>query len=313
MGRNIVLATAGYDRSVRLWDCNAESTYRTLHFPESQVNDLCFSSDNELLIVGGFPRAAVFNVSSSTPNPTYVFDDHRGNVTEVGCDPDGKWMYSCSDDRTVKLWNTKSPQALATFKHSSPVNCIAIHPNGNYLYAGDQDGFVKVWDITASKLAKEVQPQSVESVEAIAVSHDGNIIVGSNFAGASYFWSLEKDPIAFDPICRNQTHHRHVLKVAFDYLDEPKFAAALTDGTVKILKVDIGKIETESDMPTVGILDNHTRWVWGVAFTSDSEHLFSASSDMTAVLVHIESGKVSTTFEGHQKAITCLAIAEVQS
>mmetsp|Transcript_10451 Transcript_10451/g.31943 ORF Transcript_10451/g.31943 Transcript_10451/m.31943 type:complete len:318 (-) Transcript_10451:1143-2096(-) len=310
---NVILATAGYDRTIRLWDLDTESTYRTLQFSESQVNDLCFLPDNKSLIVGGYVRATVFDVVQSNPNPSYVIDVHRGNVTAVGCEPEGRWMFSCSDDGTVKTWDTRSSECHRSFNGYSPINCGTIDPSGKYIFSGDQNGGLKVWDIVADKLMTELQPQANESIESVAVSADGSTLAVANYVGACFLWSLERGPPKFEPICRHQAHSRHVLKVAFSPEDPPCLAAGLDDGSVKIWRADRGKIDTEGSMPEVASFRHHARWVWDLTFASDCKTLFSASSDMKALLVDTESGLVLKTFEGHQKAITCLAVAEKSS
>jgi len=60
------------------------------------------------------------------------------------------------------------------------------------------------------------------------------------------------------------------------------------------------------------------RWVWDVAFSADSQYLFTASSDNMARLWSLPnemnnfSYEVKRTYKenGHQKAVTCLAFRD---
>ena len=55
------------------------------------------------------------------------------------------------------------------------------------------------------------------------------------------------------------------------------------------------------------------RWVWDVAFSADSQYMFTASSDGVARLWSIpHSPEVKRTYKenGHTKAVTCLAFRD---
>ena len=42
------------------------------------------------------------------------FDGHGGNVTGLGFQKEGKWMYSCSEDSTIKIWDLRYNIAVQT-------------------------------------------------------------------------------------------------------------------------------------------------------------------------------------------------------
>ena len=55
------------------------------------------------------------------------------------------------------------------------------------------------------------------------------------------------------------------------------------------------------------------RWVWDVAFSADSQYMFTASSDGVARLWSIpDKPEVKRTYKenGHTKAVTCLAFRD---
>ena len=56
------------------------------------------------------------------------------------------------------------------------------------------------------------------------------------------------------------------------------------------------------------------RWVWDVAFSADSQYMFTASSDGVAKLWSIPDAEVKRTYKenGHTKAVTCLAFRDGQ-
>lgn len=91
---SVVLATAGYDHTIRFWEATSGCCYRTLQYAESQVNKLEITADKTRIAAAGNPQIRVYDVNSSDPNPLLTYEGHAGNVTAVGFHKDGKWMYS---------------------------------------------------------------------------------------------------------------------------------------------------------------------------------------------------------------------------
>lgn len=91
---SLVLATAGYDHSIRFWEATTGLCYRTIPFPESQVNKLEISQDKQLLAAAGNSVIKIFDVPSQSSQPLVTFDGHAGNVSAIGFQKDRKWLYS---------------------------------------------------------------------------------------------------------------------------------------------------------------------------------------------------------------------------
>ena len=89
------------------------------------------------------------NTDSTTP--ILQCEGHTSSVTSIGFQRDGHWMYSSSEDHTVKLWDLRSNTYSHSFDCQSPVNSVALHPNQSQLVCGDQNGVVMVWDLKCSR------------------------------------------------------------------------------------------------------------------------------------------------------------------
>lgn len=105
--RSVVLCTAGFDHTIRFWEAPSGLCYRTLQFPDSQVNKLGLTPDKKLLAAAGNQNVRLFEVNSNNPQPVVSFEGHTGNVTAVGFQKDSKWMFSGSEDGTVKIWDMR--------------------------------------------------------------------------------------------------------------------------------------------------------------------------------------------------------------
>jgi G protein beta subunit-like protein len=91
---SVVLATAGYDHTIRFWEATSGICYRTLQYTDSQVNKLEITAEKQYVAAAGNSQVRLFEVNSNDPQPVMSYDGHAGNVTAVGFQKDSKWMYT---------------------------------------------------------------------------------------------------------------------------------------------------------------------------------------------------------------------------
>lgn len=61
--------------------------------------------------------------------------------------PDGKTFLSCSDDQTLKGWDSVTGAEVQTLKgHATSVLCCAYSKDGSKIASGSYDKVVKVWN-----------------------------------------------------------------------------------------------------------------------------------------------------------------------
>jgi WD40 repeat protein len=100
---SVVLATAGYDHTIRFWEATSGICYRTLQYAESQINKLEITYDKQFIAAAGNPHIRLFEVNSNDPQPVLSYEGHVGNVTAVGFQKDSKWMYSGASPARMRL------------------------------------------------------------------------------------------------------------------------------------------------------------------------------------------------------------------
>jgi len=75
--------------------------------------------------------------------------------------PDGAWLYSAGGDQTIRIWDVKKQQLLATLRgHQHEVYGLALSPDGGTLASAGQDGIVALWN--ARPAPRQDQPRLVK-------------------------------------------------------------------------------------------------------------------------------------------------------
>ena len=69
---SVILATAGYDHTVRFWEATTGKCYRELQHPDSQVNCLKVTPDKKYLTVAGNQHIRLYDIASSNASPVSI-------------------------------------------------------------------------------------------------------------------------------------------------------------------------------------------------------------------------------------------------
>jgi WD40 repeat protein len=80
------------------------------------------------------------------------FTGHEDWVNSVAVTPDGKYVVSGSNDRTVRLWDRATGQEVRRFTgHEGRIISVAVTPDGRYVVSGSTDETHRVWYIADLK------------------------------------------------------------------------------------------------------------------------------------------------------------------
>lgn len=78
---------------------------------------------------------------------------HTNWVREVDIAQDQRLMLSCSDDKTVKIWDLEKSTPVISFNdHKDAVLSCKFSPDGTCAVGSSTDGAIKVWDVRNNKL-----------------------------------------------------------------------------------------------------------------------------------------------------------------
>lgn len=306
-GDQVILATGGYDHTIKLWQAHTGVCTRTAPHTDSQVNALEITPDKQLIAAAGYQHIRLYDVNSSNPNPVLNYEGLSRNVTAVGFQEEGKWMFTGGEDCSARIWDLRSRnlQCQRIFQVSAPVNCVCLHPNQAELIVGDQSGVIHLWDLKTDH-NEQLIPEAEASVESLAVDAGGWHMAAVNNKGRCYVWALSggsgEEPTRLNPRHRLEAHKRHALCCAFSP-DSSLLVTTSADQTARVWCTSDFSMQQE-------LRCDAQRWVWNAAFSADSQYLLTASSDGAARLWNVQTGSVEREYNGHQKAVTALAFRD---
>lgn len=157
-----LIASAGGDGRVTLWQLGSREKLGCLVGNVSSVESLAISRDGQTLAAGcvdgkiKFWQLPIDGFSLDQQyQPTGMIAAHSGQVKSLVFSPDSQILFSSGADGRIKLWHPSSSEALVVLsiteqatERLSPVVAIALSKDGNLLAAGGVDGTIRIWQLS---------------------------------------------------------------------------------------------------------------------------------------------------------------------
>ncbi|CAF1656626.1 unnamed protein product, partial [Adineta ricciae] len=268
---DVLLITAGYDRTIRFWGAYSTAVYRTIMHEDSPTNCLAIHPQKTLLAAGSHQHIKMYDLMSNNPNPVMKLDQLQKNIVTLGFSDEKNFMFSGGEDHCVRIWDMRSARTKA-FRQttvSASVNCVTLHPNQTELLIGDQDGTIHRWDMAGDKHETyTIDANDPSAIRSISINRDASMMAAVNSNGYCHIWSMSgfAAQTHLHRRTRFRAHQRYALKCLFSP-DMTLLATTSADGTAKIWRTSDFNCQYELKH------DRLQNWVWDCAFTSDSLYL----------------------------------------
>lgn len=71
------------------------------------MNILQISPDRKSVAAGGFQHVRIYDVQGQATNPTINLEGILKNVTTLGFNKDGSWMFTGGEDGSARIWDLR--------------------------------------------------------------------------------------------------------------------------------------------------------------------------------------------------------------
>jgi WD40 repeat protein len=183
------LASASYDKTVKIWGVSSGVCLQTLKGHSSQVTSVAFSHDSTRLASASWDMTVkIWDVSSGVCLQT--LKGHSSEVSSVAFSHDSTRLASASYDKTVKIWDASSSVCLQTLMVGTILRNISFDITGLNLHTE-----IGVFTISAalSSTPNSMEPQ-IPIYHGLALSSDKSWITHNSE-------NLVRLPSEFRPSC----------------------------------------------------------------------------------------------------------------
>jgi WD40 repeat protein len=170
------LATAGYDRSVKLWSVADGSLQRSIDVHNAAVFDLAWHPTGKVLASASADETVkLWRAADGVRLDT--LGQPQGEVAGVAFTTDGSHVLAAGRDKRIHMWRLISlekpainPPVQSRFAHEAPITVMAMAADGQQLITAAEDRSVSVWSLPDLQLVGEYlrQPDIVSVAVPLA-------------------------------------------------------------------------------------------------------------------------------------------------
>lgn len=264
-----ILASASWDKLIKLWDVNTRVLRLTLSGHDGLIESLAFSPTGQFLASASQMEVSPCRIwNRSAGKLERALPMRYDKVNSIAFSPDGK-MLAVAHSFKITLWEVVTGNLLRTFKENdSMIYSISFSPDGKLLAAGGSLNALQFWDVQTGKLSSAIK-FSYHSQRATFVrfSPDGDTVASnSSFDYSVRLWSASTG----QPLKTLEGHKDVVRSLAFSPRGEV-VASTSRDATIKLWGVKTGEL-----LQTLTGSDGE---IWSIAFSPDGDMLASAGDD----------------------------------
>jgi WD40 repeat protein len=136
----------GTEAELNIWNTHTNSVTKLTDPDQADYGLIALSPDGQY--VAGASEMdndiAIWDVNAE--QKVQSLKGHSDTVTSIVWSPDSSKLASGSLDKTARIWDAASGQALESFKHSDGVFDVAWSPDGKTLATACADSLVYIWD-----------------------------------------------------------------------------------------------------------------------------------------------------------------------
>jgi len=261
------LATASWDKTIRLWDTETGASREVLRGHTHIVEKVYFSQDLRYLVsLAEDFSARIWDLQSGVS--TARLWGHRDDLTHVALSKDAKVILTTSLDKTARLWRGPSGEPLATLSTDSEVLSGVLTGEGKKAAVGTRTGSLYLWPTEGGNPLR-VEAHSAPIIQVV-LSPDQTRLLCLSEDGTASVWDWEGHALG------RLKGHTGALKAAAFSPDGQRIVTAASDSTLRVWEASTGQL--------LHTLTGHKGVPYAVQWSPTGLHILSIGTDQKALL-----------------------------
>ncbi|KAJ1300430.1 hypothetical protein OPQ81_005250 [Rhizoctonia solani] len=246
------------------------------------ITSVAFSADSSR-IVGGTDSRDSFKIhvwdAQSGDTIFGPIQAHTDHIQYIGCSPDGKYIVSGSEDRTIRIWDARNGNMILgpLEAHTGWITSVAFSPDSSRIISACYGRLVCTWDIEQPNTTPRLINSPPQSITCVKFSSDGTYFVSGSKEGTICTWDARTGDMKVGPI---EAHTDRILAV--DILND-RVVSGSYDGTICVCDAVTGQV-------VLGPLQVSS-WIEAVAYSPDGK-LIATGSDHEVNLWDAQNGSL---------------------
>ncbi len=281
------VATAGFDRTVRLWDGVTGEARAVLYGHDYLVGQVAFSSKDSYLASDGYDGTGIIWDARKSVE-LFRLPGLIGQSPILAFKPDETMLATVNGKFTAQLWDVATGKVAQTLDgHTNTIQDLAFSPDGLLAATTSFDGTARLWDVKTGKAKKRFDTHGYGVSTAVKFSPDGREFATADNDGKARLWDARGD--SSEPRTINDLGSIPFLAYS---KDGAILAIGGVDGAIRV-------VDTQSLKVTIG----GTRWSgtsWYLpTFSPDASRLVTVGNVGSALVWDTKAGSQIRVLTGH--------------
>ncbi|MFV8366898.1 WD40 repeat domain-containing protein [Flavobacterium sp. XS1P27] len=224
----------------KLWDIALGKVMKRVSQKTAGIYSLAFSPNGILIALGTYGSISICDTNSS--KEILIPISRTSPIISLEFSPDNQSLIAVADNQEISLWDTNSGTKIRNFdihnyqKDVEYATDASFTPDGKTIITGGfnkepYQGIIKMWNANDGTLIHTIIDG--QSIDCLAISHDGLKLVTGNFDHSVKIWE-----ISTGKLLKILVGHKNYVKSVCFSPDDQTVVASSTYGAINLWKTN---------------------------------------------------------------------------